>query len=260
MKRLLVGDCHIDRIFDLMDPDAPTEQEFEFTVAKALSCAYPNYKCVVFTGSFRLEEQRHRPDLALVAGDFSHWFVLEVELASHSLERLVLPQVRAFRYGETEPDCEVILARELGVDPGRASTLVRYVPRSVAVVVNHEDEGWRRALDVNGIQMLVVSVFKARTGEMAVHLQGSLEAPAENLGFGTYSATDRSIRFPALVRLPDGAVRIDDRDGGVGIWRVTRAGEVAWITKEAGLPNIDDGAFVQLVRTLDGRISLLRPR
>ncbi|HET8947977.1 MAG TPA: hypothetical protein VFQ07_13440, partial [Candidatus Polarisedimenticolia bacterium] len=85
-------------------------------------------------------------------------------------------------------------------------------------------------------------------------------APAENLGFGTYSATDRSIRFPALIRLPDGAIRMDDQDGGIGIWWVTRSGEVAWITKETGLPNIDDGAFVQIVRTLDGRISLMRPQ
>src|ERR1700730_17442443 len=103
MRTIMVGDCHVDRVYRQSDPDAPSESEFEFCVARALSCVYPDFRCVVFNGSFRYDDRTYRPDLALVANDFSHWFLIEVELVSHSFEGHVLPQVQAFRYGTPEP-------------------------------------------------------------------------------------------------------------------------------------------------------------
>jgi hypothetical protein len=123
MRTMLLGECAEGNIFRLWDPDASLETEFEMVAVRALSCIYPNYHCFVFTGSFRYDDRVYRPDLALVAKDSSHWFVIEVELTSHSFENHVLPQVRAFQYGEFQPDCATILARELGIDERRAATL-----------------------------------------------------------------------------------------------------------------------------------------
>src|SRR5262245_59330266 len=108
----------------MADPDAPTEAEFEYRVVKALACLYQKYSCIVFGGTFYFEQRRYRPDLALVAKDFSHWFVIEVELVTHSLEGHVLPQVRAFRYGEPLGDCISVLSREPGIGASQAETLL----------------------------------------------------------------------------------------------------------------------------------------
>src|SRR5689334_16688900 len=97
-------------------------------------CIYPNHNCFTFGGTFKLEDNVSRPDLALVAKDLSHWFVIEVELISHSLEGHVLPQVRTFRYGEPQRDCISVLSDALTLDRFQSEQFVHSVPRTVAVI------------------------------------------------------------------------------------------------------------------------------
>jgi hypothetical protein len=259
MKTLLVGDCQPDHVFVQSDPDAPSEVQFENDVARALACLYPKHRCIPFTGSFRGEDGCYQPDLALVAKDLSHWFVIEVELLSHSLEYHVLPQVRAFHGGDPQADCVSQLASRLPLDVGTAQSLVQFVPRAVAVVANKSDFGWLKAFQALSVQMLTVSVYRSRHDVVAVEIDGVLEAIAEHLGFGRYSATDRSLRFPKDVRIPAGMVQIFDPGGVLSSWIVSPAADSLWVTKEVGVPNIAHGALIQLIRTAEGRLSLRRP-
>lgn len=259
MRRIVVGDCHQERLLKLLDPDAPSEAEFENKVAKTLACVFPEYWCIVFSGGFRLDTQVYRPDLALVARNYSHWFVVEVELVSHSFDRHVLPQVRAFQYGVPLSDAAAQLAKELSISRSHAATLISHVPRNVAVVANQRRASWETSLRAHTIQLLTVSAFRSPSGTEALELDGDLEAPLESLGFGTYLATDRSLRFPSTVRLPTGAVQIHDPSGAPSLWTVVRDADAAWITKDVGLPSIPHGALVQLLRTIDGKITIRRP-
>ena len=260
MKTLLVGECHPDRTFRLADPDAAGETEFEHTVVRALQCAYPAHRCVTFGGTFVLDGDARRPDLALVAKDFSHWFVLEVELTSHSLEGHVLPQVRAFAYGNPQSDCISGLADRLGISSDQAKTLVRAVPRTVAVIANKRDIEWNHALRGLNTQLLVVSTFTTAAGQSAVEIDGALQAVSEHVGFARYSAIDRSLRLPARTRLNAGVIQLVDPDGAASSWRVAVGDGAIWVTKENGVPDIADGMQMQIVRTFDGRLSLRRPR
>ncbi len=259
MRRLLVGNCSTTSMYTLADPDEPLEAEFEIAVAKVLSCSYPGYQCVVFGGRFRYDDRMYKPDLALVARDYSHWFVIEVELASHSFDQHVLPQAKAFRYGEPQADCGGILARELAITQSQADTLLRFVPRSVAVIVNRPDTPWQSALKAHDVQILTVSIFRTSGGSEAVSIDGALEAVEEHLGFGEYSVTDRSLRFPRSVRLPLGEVMIDDPGGAASLWRVTQSTAATWLTKDVGAPSLPHGALIQIVRTFGGRLSLRPP-
>jgi len=40
MRTFVVGECSEENKFNLWDPDASTETEFELVVARALSCVY----------------------------------------------------------------------------------------------------------------------------------------------------------------------------------------------------------------------------
>ena len=165
----------------------------------------------------------------------------------------------AFRYGAPQPDCATILERELSIVASRARTLVEHVPRTVVVIANRRDSVWETSLAAHNIQFGVVSVFSTSEGPEAIEWDGTLTVLEENLGFGSYSAVDRSIRFPAHVAVPDGAVQIADASGSPGTWLVARDERFAWITKERGTPAILDRAFVQLRRSYDGAISLKVP-
>ena len=57
MRRIIVGDCLAENIFNQMDPDIPLEGEFETVVVQALTCLYKDYRCFRFTGGFEYEDK-----------------------------------------------------------------------------------------------------------------------------------------------------------------------------------------------------------
>jgi len=259
MRTFVVGECSDENMFDLWDPDASTETEFEMVVARALSCVYPSYVCVMFSGSFRYDDRIYHPDMALIAKDFSHWFIVEVELVTHSFENHVLPQVRSFQYGEALPDCVSSLVKTNLMNAQQAETFVSVVPRTVAVVANKWNSDWYVGLSALQIQLLAISVFRSSSGQEAVELNGRLETFAAHLGFGKYVAVDRSLVFPKDLPLPDGQVQINDPAGSLATWIIKRNGQFAWLVKATGTPDLPDESLIQLIRTVDGGLSLRRP-
>lgn len=258
MSTILVGECDKLNLFQAWDADAALEVEFEYIVAKALICIYPNYLCFPFGGTFKLEDNLHRPDLALVAKDLSHWFVIEVELVSHSLDGHVLPQVRTFRYGEPQRDCISVLSKALSMERANIETFLLTVPRAVAVIANKRHREWEIALRSVEVQLLTVSAFNSPAGVQAVEVDGKLIAQQEHLGFGEYDATDRAVRFHHSVRLPDGEIMVDDFSGVGSKWTVRREGVSAWMTKNRGTPDIPHSSWVQIIQAFGGRFSIRR--
>lgn len=257
MKLLLEGDGMPHEALRLSDPDSVSETEFEHAVVGVLARAYPRYVCFLFGGTFvHAECGAKRPDLALVARDLSHWFVVEVEISSHSLEHHVLPQVRAFVYGDPQADCVSSVAKGLQLDRQRAETLVKLIPRFVAVITNQRDEQWSAAIRALNAQMLVVSRFSSDCGLRAVAIEGELRAVQESIGFGRFSAVDRSVRFPPKTPLPQGVIEIVDQRGAATDWKVSLGAGALWVTKVVGTPSMTDGVFLHLVRTRDGRLLL----
>jgi hypothetical protein len=259
MRTFVVGECLDENRFDLWDPDASTETEFEMVVARALSCVYPSYVCVMFSGRFRYDDRFYCPDMALIAKDFSHWFVIEVELVTHSFENHVLPQVRAFQYGESQPDCVSSLVKTNLMNARQAETFVAVVPRTVAVIANKWNPEWYVGLSALQIQLMAISVFRSSSGKEAVEVSGRLETFAAHLGFGKYAAVDRSLVFPIDLSLPDGQVQINDPAGSIATWTIKRDGQFAWLVKGTGTPDLPDESLIQLIRTVDGGLSLRRP-
>jgi hypothetical protein len=256
MRKVMIAPCQADQIFAMTDPDLPNETEFEAITLRAFGCIYPQYQCVVFGGKFFHEEEYRKPDLAMVARDRSHWFVVEVELVSHSLEGHVLPQIRALRYGEPQKDCAEILSREMGIDLGEALTLITRVPRAVLVVANKPRSDWEHAVRAHQAQYVVVTRFQSASGREAFEIDGVLAAAKESLGFGIYSAADAMIRFVAAVKLPDGQIQMESNGSGASLWQVIRDDRYAWVAKASGRLDLPDGVHVQLIRTIDGRITL----
>lgn len=256
MRRLFTGTCSPENVFELRDPSSAMEVEFESWVVKGLTCLFPAYHCVVFSGDFIHEGNFFRPDLALIARDFSHWFIIEVELASHSFRDHVLPQVRSFRYGEPAPGCAKSLAMALGVEEARAAVLLERVPYGVAVVINQDQKDWEIALRSHDIQVLVVSSYTSKSGIEAIEVNGHLEVIRESLGFGIYVAAVRSLRFGVPIRVPEGRVQIRDLVGNLAWWRVIKESGMTWISRESGAPDLPDQRTVQIIAASDGHLSM----
>jgi hypothetical protein len=257
MRQLLTGECNEDNIFQLIDPTAFLEIDFEAEVVKALTCLFSDYWCGVFAGTFLLEGERRSADLALIHKSLSHWFVVEVELAGHSLDHHVLPQVRCFRYGEPGQSCgSSLLAAFPDLTREQANALLIHIPRYVAVVGNMSDVEWATALRALDVQYLTVSVYRDRNGRSAHEVEGRLLARTESLGFARFSAIDNCLRINRGCGLAPGVVLIIDQFGTPALWTVREATGVLWISKERGPALLEHECYVQIMRTFDGRISL----
>lgn len=257
MRAFVTGECRAENVYRGVDPAGFREIDFEAEVVKALCCLMPEYDCGSFRGSFILEGERRGADLALIHKSCSHWFVVEVELAGHSLEAHVLPQARCFRFGEPEPACVTSLCNAFPqLSVGQAEAITRHIPRYVAVVANRYDRNWEAALRALDVQLLTVTVFKGPNGCSAHEVEGRLNASVMSLGFGKYSATDRSLRFPRHCGLPLGTIQIEDPFGTRATWTVRDSGAALWITKCVGVPIFPHGAYIQICRTIEGRITM----
>lgn len=257
MKHLVTTNGSTSSVFNLLDPDEPLEREFEKAVIQALPLTFKGYQCFKFNGTFEHDGRRSRPDLALIAQDLSHWFVVEVELRSHSLHGHVIPQVRTIQYGRPLDDCAMSMSRILGVSPEQGRTMMHMLPRRVAVVANRFDEEWATALRAVEVQMLSVHAFRSSDSHEAYLVEGLLLADMEHLGFGMFSATDNAVRFSThLIRIPGGVVQIQDPTSAVAEWSVTKTPSAVWITKVRGTPSpaFVNGRFIQLLRTQKGQL------
>jgi hypothetical protein len=257
LRTFLAGDCHIDNIFKLVDPTRFSEIEFEAEVHKALNCLMPNYWCRVFSGSFKHEGERRMSDLVMIHRDLSHWFVVEVEIAGHSLERHVLPQVRCLRFGDPTDTCITSLMNAFPEFPEKkAQEILNHVPRSVMVIANIHDPVWFHALRGLDAEYLVVSVYEGTKGRRAYEIEGRVSVRKESMGFAQFSSTYNSIKTAKSCQIPLGTIQIEDQFGNIGDWTVTEAPEALWLTKNHGPALLRHNELVQLVRNIDGRISL----
>jgi hypothetical protein len=260
MKIFIDDSSENKNVFQLIDPTQFSEAEFEREVIKAFRCFFPNYFCGSFKGDFSFEGVTRTADVALIHKNWSHWFVVEVELTSHSLEGHVLPQIRCFRYGEPTDSCITSLCNGfIGFDRNRAESLLRFVPRSVAVVVNRYKHEWAMCLKGVDAQMITLSTFRESGGRIAYEIEGNLHVVQESLGFAIYSAIDRSFRMPLLSDIPRGRLQIEDPFGVLGTWIARESDESLWITKEIGDPALPHNEYLQILRTFDGRITLKLP-
>jgi hypothetical protein len=257
MKKLLTGECRPENVFELVDPTQFLEVDFEAEVVKALHCLMPEYLCGVFAGAFILEGDRRVADLALIHKTLSHWFVVEVELAGHSLEQHVLPQVRCFRYGDPDNSCITSLTRAFkSLTRVQAESLLTQIPRYVAVIGNIRDDIWTTKLKALDAQHLTVSIYSDRNGRLAHEMEGSLFASKKSLGFARFSAVDNCLRIPKSSVLKAGNIKIIDHFGSRASWTVTEDEGILWMRKDRGPALINHNSLVQLILCIDGDISL----
>ena len=257
MKLFVAGDGASENIYTQVDPTTFSEVQFEAEVHKAFNCLMPNYWCRVFSGAFMHEEECRRADLVMVRRDFAHWYVVEVEIAGHSLDGHVLPQLRCFRFGEPAPSCLASLMSAFPEFEGhQAKALLEHVPRSTLAVTNLHDPTWKTALRALDTDMLTVSVYRDARGQTAYELEGKLSVRRESLGFARFSAMHDSIRMAKAIRLPAGLLQIEDQFGNIGEWTVTEDSDSLWLTKNRGPALLPHDALVQILRSIDGRIQL----
>lgn len=233
--------------FQLCDPTAVKEADFEAVVMRVLRFLYPQWQIFIFRPDVSHMGAVWRPDLAIVDRNLEYWFIVEVEVATHHLEKHVLPQVTAFLHGDYAASAAALLASAIGISEQRASTLLAYVPREVVVVSNRMDEVWDEKLAALGSQHLVISEFRNTLSGQTLHkVDGEIIPSQKSIGFGIVRATDRAIITLVGSFWRNGPYQISGPEG-MATWQCTVVGKTAWLLKQKGLIEFPDDTVVQFL-------------
>jgi hypothetical protein len=246
MRTILVKNARTLR-FDLCDPSPDAEDAFERVSTEVLKDLYPDCHVIQFKPTIRYAGEGWKPDLAVVERNCCFWFVVEVEIAGHSLEKHVLPQVRAFRLGDYGQEAECALAEGIGVTVDQAATILRYVPRYIAVINNCEDDRWRAALEAENVQFMTIASYGGCPDKSALLVNGGFYAAEQSLGFGKVYATQQAIMVAPNPFWREQEYRISE-PGGTGSWACILNGKSVWLTKNRGIMQMVDNTMVQIMR------------
>lgn len=173
---------HDGEWFDAVPPGALYEHEFEGIVMQHQNELFPGFSGARFDPILTTPMGNVQPDMILVDNHYRSLFVIEVELASHSLARHVLPQVEkiaAARLGERQADW--LLSKAPGFDRGRLRALFRDVPHGTMLLVNSPTPQWDEGLrSLPGVYRAVVEVFRSRHSRTILRINGAQpEGPGE---------------------------------------------------------------------------------
>lgn len=255
VETIIMDEAHLP-IFDKVDPTGGLEAKFEDVALRILARLYSSCYVCEFKALLTHDGAGWRPDLAIIDRSWGYWFVVEVEIATHSLYKHVLPQVTAFRDGDYGTEtCSAAIARATGVSVDRATTLLRYIPRYVAVVSNQEDAVWASVLAEEAVQYMSIASFARALGPPAYLVKGLLHPAEHSVGFGTALPSLQTIRLPRSDFWRDGTYRVVEANG-VADWNCFVDAQVVWLTKQRGLITLPEGAWVQLIAQGNGSLLL----
>ena len=155
------------RVFEPRPP--ATESQFEEQVLRVAGALMPSYKAASWKPLIR-DWHGHgaKPDLAMVSNDLESWYVIEVELASHSISAHIAPQLETLRNGVYDGTLLPHLQRSFPTaNTESLARLVRREPGLLCIVDQYTDRIWRTCRDT-GFELVVFEPYYGVLGGWAV--------------------------------------------------------------------------------------------
>ncbi len=257
MARLLIS----NEWYEQVSGPSIYENDFERLIVRYASDLFPDYHVVEFKALVQSENGGAKADLALIHKEYRHWWVVEIEMAHHSLGGHVLPQVTTLhsaRYGSAEVDYLCTHSGEL--DLASTRDMIKGAQPQVLVIVDRPVLAWMPDLSALGIPLMVVEVFRSDRNEHALHISG--EYPTAQAEFLSICEPDRmlprllTVHSPAQLGVVPGAQLEIEIDGATTEWKRIDVADKVWLSPLRSNPLTSLRGPVRLIRLENGRLSI----
>ena len=155
------------RVFKPREPNS--EREFEEQVIRVAGELMPNFETASWKPLIR-DWHGHgaRPDLAMVSHDLESWYVIEVELASHSIRGHIAPQLETLGNGVYDSSLVRSLRRSFpSKDANGLSRMVERDPGLLCIANEYTDRIWKTCRDA-GFELAVLEPYVGVMGGSGV--------------------------------------------------------------------------------------------
>ncbi len=167
-----------DEIYEEISPSAYYESEYEALVFSHAEHLYSSYHIIPFKSTVYSENGSARGDFALIDMKYRDWWVGEIELATHSLEGHVLPQIEVLScaiYGQKE--AEYIHSKKPDLDLEKLCDLMKGQQPRVIVIVNASCPKWINPLKRHNAILAIFEIFKSFRDKMIFRINGEHPTP-----------------------------------------------------------------------------------
>ncbi len=155
------------------------ESEFQRTIKQHVTKVFPDYFVLDFTMNvYSNSKGPKKPDMVMVSKDCSDWWIIELELSSHTLNH-VEEQVEVFVNGDYNAYevSEYIIKKSKNLyinflPQKKLSKLIQLKQPNVLVIVDEPKNKWEKALNSLGARLCVFQVYKNTNGTEAYRLDG----------------------------------------------------------------------------------------
>jgi hypothetical protein len=168
--------------FDAVPPGSTYEAEFESLIQTQSESLFPGFLCARFDPLMTSALGNVQPDLILVDQDYRSWYIVEVELSSHSITRHVKPQIEKIQLAMLDQShADWLTRRDQRFDNMRLARLMQDVPHGTVLLVNAPTPHWDDALaSLAGVHRAVVEVYRSRRNRTILRVNGSQPSPPGN--------------------------------------------------------------------------------
>ena len=157
MPRILINGTW----YDPVSAASLYEADYEAAILQHSAVLFPGFICVKFKTEVDSEYGKGKPDLALIDHLYRAWYVIEVELDTHSLRWHVDDQVKKFAYGFYHSGhADALCKNTPALDHARVnSMLLGEQPRVLVLVTSHQP-AWSARLAKYGAGVGVIELFR----------------------------------------------------------------------------------------------------
>lgn len=159
--------------FEPVASEGQYESDFENLVVTRAAWLFPDHHVVPFKIHVESEEGRKIPDLALVDRRYRRWWVVEVEMAHHSLSHHVIPQVEIFARGKYgQQHCDYMVEKCTWLDKSALADMIKGAQPRVLVVVNQSVPDWIEPIRRLDGLVAIVEVFRSEKNQHILRVDG----------------------------------------------------------------------------------------
>lgn len=258
MARILVNDTW----YEQLDPSALYESEFERLVLDRADLLYPEFYAVPFKPLVFSEDDAAKPDFALIDKEYRNWWVVEVEMVSHSLNSHVLPQIRTLSqatYGE--PEAYLLSQQDTRLHLEKLRDLMKGKQPQVLVILNASKADWEAPLMRHDAILSFCEIFRSNSGDVVLRVDGAYPEQSTEVLSSCY--VDPIMRQFLVVESPACLGVLPNQriamfyDGGVTEWIRTDAQDTVWLNSVADNPLLPRQKY-DIARRSDGKLIIQR--